>query len=117
MLSSKAHLALIGMRDNILAAQNFTKDISFDEFSHSLIHFYAVTRALEIISEAARRLPEPFYDKHASLPWKQIIAAGNIYRHEYGKVQARFVWDTVENYLPPMLLIVVAEIEEHEGDT
>ena len=58
MLSEQAKLALVDMRDNILLAQRFTQGISAEEFGNSRLHFYAVTRAIEIISEASRRLPQ-----------------------------------------------------------
>lgn len=86
MLSEQAKLALLDMRDNILLAQWFTQGISSEEFANSRLHFYAVTRAIEIISEASRRLPQSFRVKHATLPWKKIMGAGNVYRHSYDNV-------------------------------
>jgi uncharacterized protein with HEPN domain len=68
MPSEKTELALLDIRDNILAAQRFTTGLSFVEFENSDLHFYTVTRALEIVSEASRRLPEDFRQKHAALP-------------------------------------------------
>ena len=47
---------------------------------------YAVTRALEIISEVARRLPDELLEHYPHLPWKDIKGAGNVYRHEYEDV-------------------------------
>jgi uncharacterized protein with HEPN domain len=44
---------------------------------------YAVIRALEIISEATRRLPDEMKARHASIDWTAVAAAGNVYRHEY----------------------------------
>jgi uncharacterized protein with HEPN domain len=41
-----------------------------------------VTRCLEIISEASRRLPESLKARHPEIPWKQIAGAGNVYRHD-----------------------------------
>ena len=47
---------------------------------------YAVVRALEIISEASRRLPTEITGRHAEIDWVAIAAAGNVYRHEYEAV-------------------------------
>jgi len=44
---------------------------------------YAVTRALETISEASRRLPDGFKANNPSIDWPAVAAAGNVYRHEY----------------------------------
>jgi uncharacterized protein with HEPN domain len=116
MPSEKAHLALLDIRHNILAAQRFTGDLSFEQFKNSDLHFYAVTRALEIISEAARRLPDSLLERHASLPWKQITGKGNVLRHNYDNVVETIVWDTVQEHLATLLAVVVAEIDALEGE-
>ena len=53
--------------DNIAAIREFTSGMNLDMFLSSRRTTYAVTRALEIISEASRRLPEDFKARHASL--------------------------------------------------
>ncbi len=65
--------------------------------------FYAVTRCLEIISEAARRLPQSLRNRHPELPWRAIMGAGNVYRHDYDNVAEEIVWRTVQNNLAPLL--------------
>jgi len=114
MLSDRAKAALLDIRDNILLAQQFTQGLSPQEFAASRLHFYAVTRSLEIVSEAARRLPESFRAKHSELPWKKIMGVGNIYRRGYDNVQETFVWSTVQDHLAPLLAVVVAEIQSFE---
>jgi uncharacterized protein with HEPN domain len=111
MLSNKEKSALFDMRHNILAAQSFTIGLSFAQFEASDLHFYAVVRALEIISEAARRLPETLRQKHQNLPWKQIMGIGNILRHNYDNVVETIVWDTVHEHLGPLLDVINVEID------
>ena len=62
MLSSRARQALLDIRDNILLAQEFTAGFSVETFRDDRRTFYAVTRCLEIVSEAARRAAYPTYD-------------------------------------------------------
>lgn len=111
MLSNKAQSALYNIRDNILAARRFTADLTLEQFKQSDLHFYAVVRALEIVSEAARRLPENFRNKHPELPWKQIMGIGNVLRHDYDNVVETIVWEAIRDSLEPLLAVVVAEIE------
>ena len=72
---------------------------------------HAVTRCLEIISEASRRLPNEVKARHPAIPWKQIAGAGNVYRHDYEDVAAEFVWETVERALPPLRTVIEAELK------
>ena len=53
--SSNAKRYLFHIRDNILYAQELLSGFTDDAFKLSRTHFYATTRALEIISEASRR--------------------------------------------------------------
>ncbi|MEF3366401.1 HepT-like ribonuclease domain-containing protein [Methylocystis sp. 9N] len=63
----------------------------FRAFATDRRAFYAVTRALEIISEAARRLPQDLRDRHPHLPWRAIMGAGNVYRRDYDNIAEEFV--------------------------
>src|ERR1044072_7323008 len=71
---------------------------------------YAVTRCLEIISEASRRLPDALKARHPAIAWKQMAGAGNVYRHGYEDVAARYVWKTVNESLPPLREAIAAEL-------
>jgi uncharacterized protein with HEPN domain len=110
MLSESVKLALYDIRDNVMLARKC------EQFSESRLHIYAVTRALEIISEASRRLPDDVRDRHPQLPWRSIRDVGNFYRHQYDNVAASYVWETVTVHLPPLLAAAVAEIKAFEGD-
>jgi uncharacterized protein with HEPN domain len=94
MHSDKTLLALHDIRDNGKYAQDFVAGLSFGAFEADRMRFYAVTRALEVISEAARRLPQELRDRHTELPWRAIMGAGNVYRHDYDNVAAEYVWRT-----------------------
>lgn len=68
--------------------------------------FYAATRCLEIISEAARRLSPAFKARFPQIPWKEAAGSGNIYRHNYENVQENRVWATIHEALPPLLAVI-----------
>ena len=63
-------------------AEGFVAGMTYATFKDDYLHLYAVTRCLEIISEASRRLPEELKVRHPSIEWSDIAGAGNIYRHE-----------------------------------
>ena len=108
--------ALLHIRDNIQAAWSFAGEMSFDAFRASRLHLYAATRALEIISEAARRLPPSFREQHADLPWRQIMGIGNVLRHDYDDVLESMIWQTVQNHLAPLLTAIEAELSTSDGE-
>jgi uncharacterized protein with HEPN domain len=91
-------------------AAKFVVGFDRDTFKDDLRTVYAVTRCLEIISEASRRLPEDLKARHSAIAWKQMAGAGNIYRHDYEDVAAQLVWDTVQRALPSLREVVEMEL-------
>ena len=115
MPSDAAETALYAIRDNIRLAKGFVEGLTYEQFRVSSLHVYGVTRALEIISEASRRLPDEMRARHPNLPWRSIRDVGNFYRHEYDIVLDSYLWATVQDHLSPLEAAVEAEIAEIEG--
>lgn len=91
-------------------ATEFVRDFDLKKFKSDIRTVYAVTRCLEIISEASRRLPQEVKARHPQVAWRQMAAAGNVYRHDYEDVLAQLVWDTVQLALPSLRPVVELEI-------
>ncbi|MGF6310629.1 uncharacterized protein with HEPN domain [Bradyrhizobium sp. i1.8.4] len=110
MPSDRAGGALRDILHHIDLATTFSEGFDRQTFGADIRSIYAVTRCLEIISEASRRLPASLKARHPDIAWKQMAGAGNVYRHDYEDVAAQFVWDTVEQALPPLRAVVEQEI-------
>jgi uncharacterized protein with HEPN domain len=85
--------------------------MTLGSFSEDRVVFYAVTRCLEIISEASRRLPPELRQRHPQIAWRDMGSAGNVYRHDYDGVQERIVLQTVRAALPELDAVVKQELE------
>jgi uncharacterized protein with HEPN domain len=83
--------ALLDILDNAVLAQSFVAGMDYAAVAADRRTFYAVTRCLEIISEASKRLDETLRERHPHLPWRAIVGAGNVYRHEYDGVTENLV--------------------------
>ncbi len=110
MPSDSLRNALYDIRDNILLAQEFVAGLDYAAFIKSRRDVYAVTRAIEIVSETSKRLPDDMRARHPRMPWRDIRDVGNFYRHQYDNVAESYVWRTVQDHLPPLLAVVLAEI-------
>jgi uncharacterized protein with HEPN domain len=110
MLSDAATRALRDMAHHIDLAASFAAGFDYDTFRADPRTVYAVTRCLEIISEASRRLPDELKARHPAIAWREMAAAGNIYRHDYEDVAASYVWVTVLNHLPPLRAAIDHEL-------
>jgi uncharacterized protein with HEPN domain len=110
MLSDTARDALYDIRDHTIYATEFVAGMDLETFKLDRKTFFAATRALEIVSEAARRLPEDLRTRHPELPWRAIMGSGNIYRHNYDNVAHHAVWQTIHGELPALAAVVEEEI-------
>jgi uncharacterized protein with HEPN domain len=102
--------------ENIEAIQVFISGVDFKRFSEDRKTLYAVTRALEIISEASRRLPNELKQRHPNLDWVAIAGAGNIYRHEYEAVDELQLWNTARLELVGLREAVILELKHSSGE-
>jgi uncharacterized protein with HEPN domain len=107
---SNAKAYLFHIRDNIILAESFIDGLDFERFRDNALVFYAVTGALEIISEASRRLPAVMKERHPQIPWADVAGAGSVYRHDYEDVRQRQVWVTVQKDLPRLRAVVEQEL-------
>lgn len=93
------------------AIEGFTAGLDSATFRVDRKTVYAVVRALEIISEASRRLPSELLDRHPEIDWAAVAAAANIYRHEHDAVNEVMIWHTVRHGLAALREVVAAEIQ------
>ncbi len=101
--TAKERLAWLAIQDNAMLAQSFIAGMTPQQFATDRRTFYAVTRCLEIISEAARRLRGIQQERFPEIEWRQIEDSGNVFRHVYQHVAESRVWATVDQRMPDLL--------------
>jgi uncharacterized protein with HEPN domain len=110
MPSKPDEIALRDILYHIDLALHFVVGLDYAAFRDDIRTVYAVTRCLEIISEASRRLSLELKARHPSIAWRQIAGAGNIYRHDYEDVAPSFVWETLGRDLRPLRVVMEQEL-------
>lgn len=63
----------------------------------------ALTRLIEIIGEAASRVPEHVQTQYPDLPWLQMIGARNRLIHGYDNVDFDILWAIIIQDLPILI--------------
>ena len=86
----------------IEAVESFVKNTNFDKFQKDLKTQYAVIKAIEIIGEATRSIPDGFRKKHSNIPSKKMTAMRDRLVHDYIGVDLPTVWDTATKNIPPL---------------
>jgi uncharacterized protein with HEPN domain len=111
MPSEEGSGALRDMLRNIRLAEQFVQGYTFETLQADEKTLYAVVRSLEIISEASRRVPDAVKARHRGSEWREMAAAGNVYRHDYEDVTARRVWKTLQDRLPALRAAIEEELQ------
>ena len=62
----------------------------------------AVIRNLEIVGEAAKRVPQYITEHHHEIPWSRMTEMRNILVHEYHSVDPSIIYDSARHDLPPL---------------
>lgn len=74
---------------------------------------YAVIRAVEIIGEATRNIPEEIRTKYPEIPWRDASDMRNKLVHRYFGINLEVIWQTLNEDLP-MLANSLQEIIRRE---
>jgi len=84
-------------------SQDFIKDLRLDSFKKDEKTQFAVIRCLEIIGEAAKRLPEILRDSKPDIPWKAMAGMRDRLIHGYDVVDPEIIWITVTKTIPEII--------------
>lgn len=83
-------------------ARAFTHGLDYAAFIADEKTLLAVAKLLEIVGEAAARIPEDIRAAHPAVPWRSIADFRNRLVHQYWGMDAAILWDLLHNELPAL---------------
>ena len=78
-------------------------ELSREDLEGDWIKELALTRAVEVIGEAANRVSPATRERHPAVPWGKMIGARDLLAHAYDSVDLDTLCDIVQNHLPPLI--------------
>ena len=100
--------ALDDMLQAINGIQKSLEGKSFSDFESEWLLRLGIERAVEIISEASRAVPDDIKSLRPEIPWARVRAIGNVLRHEYESLSKPIIWGVVEDELPKLKVAIEA---------
>jgi uncharacterized protein with HEPN domain len=91
------------LRDILEAIAEIDKMLAgcgLEQFAADTIRRMATERYLEIVCEAARKLPDDIKQVERDIDWHKMNDFGNRLRHAYHETDVAIVWDIIQNHLP-----------------
>ena len=101
--------------DAINKASEFTQGLEFATFAADAKTTFAVIRALEIIGEAVKCVPDSTRNQHPDIPWREMAGMRDKLTHEYFGVNLEVVWKTIKNDLPALRPLIAQMLSDEEA--
>jgi uncharacterized protein with HEPN domain len=90
------------IQESVEKALSFVEGMDGDDFLQDEKTVYAVIRALEIVGEAAKKIPDEIRGKYPNIPWREMAGMRDKLIHDYFGVNLKLIWKTVQEDLPPL---------------
>jgi uncharacterized protein with HEPN domain len=104
--------------EDILASadsvQSYVGSLSYEELIEDKMRVDAVIRNLEIIGEAAGKVPQDVRERYPAIEWRKISDFRNILVHEYFQIDTEILWDIVKNRIPDLTRQIDSIITKEE---
>lgn len=82
--------------------KSFIDGMNFKEFTMDKKTMNAVIRSIEVIGEAAKKIPKTLIDKYPNIPWKKMAGMRDKMIHEYFGIDIEILWKVAKDDLPPL---------------
>ena len=98
-----SELPLHQMLDHAREAIILSNGRSSEELVDDRVLGLAIVRLMEIVGEAANRVPKEERSRHPEIPWTQIISLRNRLIHGYDAIDYEILWHILNHDLPELV--------------
>ena len=103
------------MRDHAYEAIALVKNCSREDLGDNRVLTLALRKLVEIIGEAAYRVPKEYQDDCPEILWEKLLGMRNRLVHGYDAVDLDVLWSVVKIDLPVLVAQVEARIKNRHG--
>ena len=101
-MSRDISLYIKDMLQNMRDAEEFILGLSYDQFQSDKKTLNAVMRSVEVIGEAAKKVPDEIRAKYPSVPWREMAGMRDKLIHFYFGVDREAVWLVAKERIPSL---------------
>ena len=106
---------VLDILSSIQEIEEFVEGMDFEEFIKDRKTINAVTRSLEVMGDAVKKIPSEIRNNYPDIPWKYIAGMRDKLIHEYHGVDLEILWEVIEKEIPPLKPKFEKILEELKG--
>jgi len=91
-----------------------SEHLTFDAFQADETLRRAFVRSVEVIGEAAKKVPESFRAEHPGIKWRAITGMRDRLIHDYFGIDYEIVWDVVRHRIPELRQQIAAILSNRD---
>ena len=115
MAATRSYLLYLeDMRDSMEKIARYCAGLDFEQFRNNDLVVDAVVRNIEVIGEAAKKIPALVQQEYPQIPWSQMYRMRNRISHEYFGLDHSIIWRVATQHLPANYADVVHIIAEKQ---
>ncbi len=107
------HILAHHILSSIDRIEQYTVEMTEQQFLENFLVQDGVMRNIEIIAEASKKISAEIKKDFPDVPWRQIMAMRNKIIHEYFGIDLQAVWNVVQSNLPE-LKIQISRIRDSD---
>ena len=92
-----------------------SEGLDFHAFVRNELVVDAVLRNLEVLGEAAKKVPDSVRARHPSVEWRAIAGLRDVLAHAYFALDEATLWDIVAQKVPALAEVLRQILEEEDA--
>lgn len=93
----------------------YTEGLDFHAFIRNELVYDAALRNLEVLGEAAKKVPDSVRVRHPSVEWRAIAGLRDVLAHAYFALDDATLWDIVAQKVPALAEALRQILEEEDA--
>ena len=110
-MTKQLRVYFVDILEAVEEIEEFTRSLTFDEFTKNKMAIRAITMDFAIIGEAAKQIPAGTKRKYPQIPWKQMAGIRDKIIHGYAYIKLGVLWDAVSLDLPVLKPLIKELLE------
>jgi len=100
------------MLDRSSEAVELTRGMTRAQLEANRVLYLAIVHLVEIVGEAANRVPRDEQERYPDIQWKDIVGVRNRLVHGYDNVDVEVLWGIITTDLPPLIASLKVHLDK-----